>query len=418
MKNAIIFILMLLLASLKANAQLTLEQCREMARENYPVIRQLALVEQSRDFTVSNAAKANIQQITLNGKAQYQSDATNFGGDIPGINFKGVSKDQYDFNVSVTQSVYDGGMVASRKRVAEKQGSVDYEQVNVTLYDVYQRVEELYFGVLINDAQLKESKLLYDDLALSLNTVTAMLQGGIAMQSDVDAVKVEMVKVRQQETSQETTRAAYITMLSTFIGQEIATDEQLEWPSVSDALAVENRRPELTLFEARTQLVDAQWHSLDVNLRPQFGLFAQGGYSNPGLNLFRTGFRPYYIVGVTMTWNFGNLYTRHNDRSKLDLEKQTIESEREAFLLNTKLQSQLQGGAIAKLSKQLEQDEEIIDLRESIRQASTIKVEKGTETVNEMLRDINAVSEARLDKALHQLQLLQEIQKLRTINNI
>ncbi len=417
MKQSITALLLLGMVSLGAKAQLTLEQCRELARENYPTIKQLSLVEQSRDFTIENAKKANMPQVTLNARAQYQSDATKFVGEVQGIDFKGLSRDQYDFSLSVTQSVYDGGAVASQKRVAQRQGDVDYEQVNVTLYAIYERVEEIFFGILSLDEQLHESALHHNDLELSLGTVTAMLNNGTAMQSDVDAVKVEMVQVEQQQTSQQASREAYLTMLSTFIGQQVSSGEQLEKPALEDLLLVENRRPELALYDAQKQLVEEQWKALDISLKPKLGLFANGGYSNPGLNLFKTGFQAYYQVGATLTWNFGNLYTRRGDRGKLQTQRETIESNRETFMLNTTLQSQMEGGSIANLRKQLEQDEEIISLRESIRQASEKKVENGTETVNEMLRDINAVSEARLDKSQHELQLLQEIQKLRTINN-
>ncbi len=417
MKQLVTYMIMLALMPLCARAQVTVEQCREMARENYPTIRQLSLVEQSRDFTIENARRANLPQVALNLRAQYQSDATKFDGDIPGISFHGLSRDQYDFSVNITQTVYDGGAVSSQKRVAEKQGDVDYEQVNVALYDIYQRVEELFFGILSLNEQLKESQLLYDDLALSLSTVEGMLAGGIAMQSDVDAVRVEMVRTKQQETSQLAAREAYLTMLSTFTGQQMGDPEQFARPAMSDLIAMENRRPELDLYTAQEQLLNEQWKALDINLRPKIGLFADGGYANPGLNMFKSGFQAYYRVGATLTWNFGNLYTRHGDRNKLEIERQTIASNREAFMLNTTLQSQMEGSSIVALRKQLEQDEEIIALRESIREASERKVTHGTETVNEMLRDINAVSEARLDRTQHELQLLQEIQKLRTINN-
>ncbi len=416
MRRSITFILALALA-VGARAQLTLERCREMARENYPVIRQLSLVEQSRDFTIENATRANLPQVSLNARAQYQSDATKFIGELQGIDFKGLSKDQYDFSFSISQSVYDGGVVRSQKRMAERQGDVDYGQVEVTLYAIYERVEELFFGILTLDEQLRESRLLQDDLALSLASVEGMLNGGIAMQSDVDAVRVEIVKTKQQETAQEATREAYVRMLATFTGGDTEQCGKLAKPTTEEVLATDNRRPELALYDARQRLTDEQWRSLDINLRPQLGLFAKGGYSNPGLNMFKTGFQPYYQIGATLTWNFGNMYTRHGDRGRLDVERQTIESERDAFILNTEMQSQMQGGAIDNLRKQLAQDEEIIELRESIRQASEKRVENGTETVNEMLRDVNAVSEAHLTKSMHEVQLLQEIYKLKTINN-
>ncbi len=419
MKTKYLITLILLLAGTTVNihAQLTLEKCKEMARENYPVIKQYGLVEQSRDFTVSNAAKAYLPQISLSAKASWQSDATKLPITIPGISFKGLPRDQYDVNVMVNQSVYDGGAVSSAKKIAKIQGEVDYESVNVSMYDINERVEQIYFGILILDEQIRQADLLIDDLQLSMNTVSSMYKGGIANQTDVDAVNVDQITTAQEKTGMESTRKAYITMLSTFIGAEIADDETFEMPETEDVYPMQNNRPELALYDAQNRLLDERLKAINSDLRPHLGVFAQGGYANPALNLFKNGFEAYYKIGATLSWNFGSFYTRGNDKRKLDVERQTIESERETFLFNTRLQSELEGGEIDRLRKQIKQDEEIISLRENIRSKSEMKVKNGTETVNEMLRDINAVSEARLQKSLHEVQLLQEIYKLKTINN-
>ncbi len=419
MKAKYLITLILLLAGTTMNihAQLTLEKCKEMARENYPVIKQYGLVEQSRDFTVSNAAKAYLPQISLSAKASWQSDATKMPISIPGVSFKGLPRDQYDVNVMVSQSIYDGGAVSLAKKIAKAQGEVDYESVNVSMYDINERVEQIYFGILILDEQIRQADLLIDDLQLSMNTVSSMYKGGIANQTDVDAVSVEQITTAQEKTGMEATRRAYITMLSTFIGTEIADGETFEMPETEDVYPMQNNRPELALYDAQSRLLDERLKAINSDLRPHLGIFAQGGYANPALNLFKNGFEAYYKIGATLSWNFGSFYTRGNDKRKIDVERQTIESQRETFLFNTRLQSELEGGEIDRLRKQIKQDEEIIALRENIRSKSEMKVENGTETVNEMLRDINSVSEARLQKSLHEVQLLQEIYKLRTINN-
>ena len=95
-------------------------------------------------------------------------------------------------------------------------------------------------------------------------------------------------------------------------------------------------------------------------LRPNVGLFARGGYGNPGLNMLKDDFDAYYKVGVTLSWNFGSLYTWANDRRNIDIERQTVQSERDAFLFNTRLQTEMQSGAVDNLREQLRQDDEII----------------------------------------------------------
>lgn len=394
-----------------------MEQCKAWARDNYPVIKQYGLVEQSRRFTVENAAKAWLPQVSVSGTASYQSDVTTIPITLPGVDIPTLSKDQYDVNITVSQQVYDGGAVSSAKCLAEAQGDVGREQVSVAMYDVNRRIDELFFGILVLDEQLKQVGVLQEDLSLSLASVKAMVKGGVANQTDVDAVKVEQVKARQREISLLMQRNTYLKMLSTFIGKDIGDGDTLVKPTPPVLQNGANSRPELALYAAQERLLDARLKSLNVALRPNVGLFARGGYGNPGLNMLKDDFDAYYKVGVTLSWNFGSLYTRANDRRNIDIERQTVQSERDAFLFNTRLQTEMQSGAVANLREQLRQDDEIITLRRRIREKAELRVANGTETVNEMLRDINAVSDAQLGKRLHEIQLLQEMYKIKHLNN-
>lgn len=416
MKRLIVFIA-LALSFVSAFSQITLDECRSLARANYPLIKRFRLVEQSRSLSVSNASKAWLPQVSLNARASYQSEVTRLPADIPGVEISPLPKDQYDVSVNVSQQIYDGGSVSSSKRLEDARSDVEREQVNVAIYDVYERIDQLYFGILLLDEQIRQIRLLQDDLSLSYKAISGMVRGGVANQTDIDAVKVEQVKAAQTETGLVTSRATYLKMLSTFIGKPISDSVSLVRPAESDVSGMVNNRPELALYSAQNRLLDQQLKSLDTYLRPRLGLFLQGGYGNPALNMLKNGFEAYYKVGATLTWNFGSLYTRANDKRKIETERLNIQAEREAFLFNTGLQSELQRGNIESLRRQISQDDEIIALRENIRSKADVKVANGTETINEMLRDINAVSEARLTKAFHEIQLLQEIYKLKNINN-
>lgn len=417
MKHYFVCILMFFCAG-AGHAQVTLEQCKAWAQGNYPVIKQYNLVEQSRRFTVENAAKAWLPKAVVSGTASYQSDVTTIPITLPGVDIPTLSKDQYDVNITVSQQVYDGGAVSSAKRLAEAQGDVGREQVSVAMYDVNRRIDELFFGILVLDEQIGQVAVLQEDLSLSLASVKAMVKGGIANQTDVDAVMVELVKAKQKGTSLLTQRNTYLKMLSTFVGKEIGDGDTLVKPMPPILQNGANSRPELALYAAQERLLDARLKSLNVALRPNVGLFARGGYGNPGLNMLKDDFDAYYKVGVTLSWNFGSLYTRANDRRKIEAERQTVQSERDAFLFNTRLQTEMQSGAVANLREQLRQDDEIITLRRRIREKAELRVANGTETVNEMLRDINAVIDAQLGKRLHEIQLLQEMYKIKHLNNL
>ena len=416
MKHLLVCLSMLFCA-VAVRAQVTLEQCKAWARDNYPVIKQYDLVEQGRRLTVANAAKAWLPQVGVSGSATYQSDVTAIPITLPDIDIPTIGKDQYDVNITINQQIYDGGTVASAKRMAEAQGDVDRGKVGVTMYDVNRRIDELFFGILILDEQIAQIAVLQEDLSLSLASVEAMVRGGVANQTDVDAVQVELVKARQRGTSLLTQRNTYRRMLETFTGVDFGDSVTFVKPSPDYDVMAANRRPELDLYAAQDRLLDTRLDALDTDLRPRVSLFARGGYGNPGLDMFNDGFEAYYKVGLTLTWNFGSLYTRANDRRKIEAERQTVRSERDAFLFNTRLQTELRSGVIDDLKEQIRQDEEIIKLRRRIREKAEKRVANGTETVNEMLRDINAVIDAEVGKRLHEVQLLQEIYKVKHLNN-
>lgn len=414
--------LFLMMVALSAQAQLTLEQCYELARQNYPAIKQYALVEQSRDFTLQNAAKGWLPQVSVNGRASYQSKVTQLPIDVSqfGIDYKGLSKDQYDAHVMVNQPIYDGGVITANKNILKAQADVQTAQLDVTMYSIRERVNQLFFSVLLIDEQLAQNQLLQDDLKLGLNTVSAMMKGGIANQTDVDNVKVEQIKARQQEHSLRTARHTYLTMLGSFINLSLDANTQLEKPAdpgFKSQGSDPNNRPELAMYDSQNRLLDARLKALDASLMPKVGAFLQGGVGNPGLNMLKNGWDPYYRIGATISWNIGSFYTRKNDQQLIANERQQITANRETFLFNNRLQQQQTNGQIENLRQQVSEDEEIIQLREGIRNKSEKRVQNGIETVNEMLRDINAVGEARQQKAIHEVQLLQEIYKLKTINN-
>ena len=402
------------LLSLSVSAQVTLDECKTSARDNYPAVKQYRLIELSRDYTMDNASKAWLPKVSVAAGAVAMTDimentAAGAAAD--------VSNEIYGAMFQVSQTIYDGGTTAARKRVTRAEADVEKGRLDVTVYDINSRVEEIFFGILTIDEKLKQIQLLQNDLELSMRTVNGMINGGLANQSDKDAIKVEQLKASQQESSLTTSRAAYVRMLAAFTGKDMSADTQFEKPETTTPApeTITNQRPELEYYSARLRLLDEQRHTLDTKLRPQISFFGAAVYHNRINDLLKNGT---LAAGVTLSWNIGALYTRKNDIRNIETQKLQTESQRETFLLNTRMQNENSYGNINGLKKQIALDDEIITLRENIRQTTEKKVENGTETVNELLRHINAVSEARQTKAMHEIVLIRELYSLRHTNNI
>lgn len=395
-----------LLPARVAGQGLRLDDCLVKARANYPAVARYGLIERARDYTLSNAAKGWLPQVGVTAGVYGFTDILDAdalaGGDM----------DNHLLNAAVTlsQPLYDGGKSAAQRRVARAQAEVEARGVDVLLYDVEERVEQLFFGVLLLDAQLVQNALLQEDLGIGLQTVESMMAAGVANQGDWDAVQVELLRARQQASALGGSRSAYVRMLGVFIGEPLAEDAVLQTPA--QPAPAGGRRPELLSYDAQETLVAAQCRQLNVRLRPTLSAFAAGSLHSRVTDWVNRGV---LLGGVTLSWSIGSLWTRHNDLALLQVQRLGIDVERETFLFNNQLERTDSNAAIESLRAQIVQDAEIVRLREAIRNRSEAKVQLGAETVNEMLRDINAVSQARQQQALHELQLQKEIH---TLNHI
>ena len=389
---------------------LTLEACKQRAEANYPAVSQYRLIELTRDFTLENAAKAWLPQVSASVSGVAFTDLLDVNDRMKrlGIDTKNTMASGM---VMVNQNVYDGGQIHAQRQIARAQADVQRQQLAVSMYDLNRRVEQLYFGVLLLDAQIKHTQLLQEDLSLSRKTVEAMQKGGIANQSDVDAVAVEQENALQLLDAQQASRLAYLRMLGLFIHQSLSNDVQLQMPVALELKTREVYRPELSYYQARESLLEAQRKQLNSRLFPTLKAFGMGVYHTKVTDLMKNGM---LAGGLTLSWNIGALYTRKNDLRKLDVERQQVESERAIFLFNNRLEVESTEGNIAMLKKQLVHDDEIVRLREQIRDKSEKKVRLGTESVNEMLRDINAVSKARQQRSTHEIQLIEALYALKT----
>lgn len=404
MNKRTLSITLLLVTAAQAFAGLTLAECREAARQNYPAIRQYRLTEQSRDYTLSNAMKGWLPQIKVTAAAAAFTDIVDVPAQAAAVTGT-TGNTVYGAALQVTQPLYDGGAISAKRNAARLESEANMRQLDVNLYSIRERTDQLFFGVLLINEKISHNRLLQHDLGITLATVGSLVRNGMASQSDVDAVSVELLKARQQACALQEQRKAYVLMLATFTGMQLNDSVSLDRPAPPETDLTANNRPELLLFQAQSQLNDSRRKVLDSRLRPQLGLFGVAAYHNKPFGMMNSA---NLAAGITLNWNIGALYTRRNDLRDIELQRQNIDVQRATFLLNTNLKSQQSDGAINGLRSQIALDDDIISLRKNIKSTIEKKVNNGTETVSELLRTVNAVVEACQTKATHQLQLLQE----------
>ena len=406
-----------------AQAQ-TLEECQQAAEKNYPIIKQYGLIAQTTELTVKNIQKGWLPQITASAQATYQSNVVSWPESMQrmyqqmGLDMKGLTKDQYKIGVDLQQIIYDGGAIGSQRSIARHEGKVQEAQTEANLYQVRKRVNEMYFSLLLLDEQIRLNDDVKALLLSSEKKLAAMVKGGTAATSDFDNVKAERLSVAQQNESLKSQRQMLQRMLSVFCGIEVSNPEK---PAAVETSASASNRPEIRLFDNQLKLTEVQEKALDTKLRPTLGLYAQGYYGYPGLNMFEDMISRKWslngMVGIKLSWNVGALYTHKNDKAKLKAQRELIENAREVFLFNNNMEQIQQTENVSRYRTMMQGDDEIIALRTNVRKAAESKLAHGIIDVNSLLREINNENAAKTQQAIHEIDMLKEMYNLKYTNN-
>ena len=402
----------------------SLEECRQAAEHNYPIIRQYDLIARTTELTVRNIQKAWFPQISVTAQGSYQNKVTAWPENLQGLfaqmglQLQGLSRDQYKVGIDVRQTLFDGGAISSRREIARGEGAVQAAQTEVDLYKIGQRVHEMYFGLLLLDEQLRLNADANTLLRSNEQQLAAMLKSGTASAGDFENVKAERLSAEQQQTELLSQRQTLQRLLSLFCGIPV---DSIRRPTVPNLPSGENKRPELRLFDRRLQLTDAQEKALDAQLLPQLGFFAQGYYGNPGLNLFEDMMKRRWswngIAGLKLTWNLSALYTHRNEKSKLRVQRELIENARQQFLFNNQLDETQQSENVRRFRAIAQRDGEIIALRTAVRKAAESKLAHGIIDVNGLLREINKENAAKTQQAIHEIDMLRAMYDLKFSHN-
>ena len=421
-----ILLLTSLLASLAVCAQPSVERCKEMAREHYPLIRRYGLIEQSRDYTLSNAARAWLPQVTLSGQATLQSDVVSWPEEfesmlaMQGLDMPGIRRDQYKVQIDVQQTLWDGGKSRTDRAIAEGEAAQERMSTEVELYAVDSRVEDIYFGILLMQEQQRQIGEMMQRLQTNLDQVNALVENGMAMQADADAVEVQLLTQRQSLGQVEARLQSFRRILGLFIGEELG-EVPLPMPVAEEPVGYDSERPELRLMDAQMALLQAREQMVDVSLAPRVALFAQGYYGYPGLNMFENMVSHRWtlngIVGVRMNWNISSLYTSKTSRRQLQNARDNVMLQREVFAFNSRLQAEQESAEVRRIREAIADDDRIVALRSRVREAAEVRLQEGMIDTHDLLGKISDETSAKIARSTHQIELMKAIYDLKhTLN--
>ncbi len=399
-----------------ANGQITIDGCQEKAKANYPLIKQYDLISKSSEYTVSNANKAYLPQVSITGIGGFIfSGLPEFS--IPGQVPSEQNKAQFIGIAQINQTLWDGGATKVQKDIAKTSTEVEKSAVDVSLYSIRERVNQIYFGILVIDEQTKQLDILYNDLKLRLNKVRLSKENGLAYSSDVDEVNAELLNLEQKKIEFDYTRKGYVQMLSYLLGEQLDENVKLEKPSmVEPAENLSNQRPELSLYSNQLKLIESRSALNQVSLMPKIGLLGAGVLIEPGINFGPSKFNGFALAGLSLSWNTSGIYKNSNNKNLDKIEIDKIKNQQDTFLFNNKLQLTHTNSDIEKQKAIIAKDEEIIKLKGNIKKSYQLMYDNGMCSMNDLITAMNKENEAAGNQALHKVQLLMSIYNYKTIN--
>ena len=426
MKRFGILLTTVIAAVFGCNAQLTLGYCLERASENYPLIKKYNLVENTTALSLSDINRGWLPRIGVFAQGTAQNTVTAFPEFLQnlleqnGVEVAGMSKFQYKAGVELSQTIWDGGSSKARRDIERASGAVSQAGLDVDMYAINERVENIFFGILLLDDQISRVESTISLLESNYARVSSMVKNGTALPGDADMIEANILDLKRQQTEARTTREAYRKVLGIYIDEEVG-GRTLVRPVAEIPTDMESARPELALFDKQISLYDARKEAVKASLMPKIGFFAQAYYGYPGLNIFKgiMDRDPKFnaIAGLNISWNIDSFYTRKNSDTKLDIAADMARNDRETFLFNSKITCEQEKAKIEGIREIMRDDARIVELRKNVRVAAESQLQNGIIDMTALLSKINDENQAQLTASYHEVQLLQSIYQLKhTLN--
>jgi len=392
-----------LLVAFYSNAQqsLTLEDCYALANKNYPIAKQIGLLQQKSDYEVNALQTGKLPKVDLNAQGTYQNQVTT----IPNPLLEPLNKDQYRATLDVNQLIYNGGLIDANAKLKEAQTKTQQQQVEVNLYQIKTRINQMYFSILL----LQERKDILiskqEQLISKVKEVKSGIQYGAILPASEKVLEAEILKIKQQLSEIQFDKKRLFENLSTLTFTTVSETTTLQKPNLITEENSPNNRPELKYFELQNQQIEASKTVISKNNLPKLNAFGTAGYGNPGLNMIDNSYQPILMVGLKANWNVFDWNKSKAEKDALTVSANIVATEKETFLLNNSLQLQEMNNEIMKSEEIIKTDLEIIGLREYVEKSANSQLKNGVITASEYLVEFTNLYEAKTNQKIHEIQL-------------
>lgn len=405
MKKLIILVLFIVPFFAIAQQKLSLEDCYALVNKNYPIAKQSKLLEEKSALDLATINLAKLPKLDLNAQATYQSDVTQLPVKIPNLTVDPANKDQYKATFDVNQLLYNGGLIDANAQLKESQTKTQQQQVQVNLYQLKSKINQLYFSILLSQEKKEILKAKQQQLITKVSEVKTGVKYGAILPASEKVLEAENLKIKQQLTEINYDRKKFIANLATLTYTTIDDNVTLIKPMFQTNFITINNRPELQLFDLQNEQIEHSKTVITKNKLPKVNAFGQAGYGNPGLNMLDNSFQTFYMLGLKANWTVFDWNKSKKEKEALTVSEAIIETEKETFLVNTNLQLQEMENEIKKLNEVISTDSEIIALRQYVVKSADSQLKNGVITASDYLVELTNLYEAKLNQKVHEIQL-------------
>ncbi len=390
----------------------TLSFCYNQAEKTFPLAQQIGLLGKSNELKIKNLNKNWLPLMNINGSASYQSAVTEveipvLAGNIQ-LTMPKLALDWYKLTLDVNQAIYDGNITGYQKKLESYNLQSDQLGVQVELYKVKDRINQVYLSIILSGANEEVLNSTKQSLQSKQKEVESAVRNGSMLASSEDAIRVELLRIDQELLNIQHDRTAAVQMLSELTSSNIPETSVFVLPEVRlSTLSFEDKRLEYQLYEVQQERAGLMKNMVTTKWNPKLYAYGQAGYGRPGLNMLSNDFTPWYIIGAKLSWNFFNWNQNKNEKKIYDIQNDLIRSQKETFDKNLRVEADRAMEQVLKLTDQLRQDQDILDLRERITKSASSQLNNGVITSSEYISRLNEEIQARLTMELHRIQLVQ-----------
>ncbi|MEX0996951.1 MAG: TolC family protein [Flavobacteriaceae bacterium] len=381
----------------------SLDACYEGLKTNYPLAKQGAILEQQKEVALSAITSKTLPQLNLSAQATYQSEVTEVP--VPNINIEPLNNDQYRATLTANQLLYNGGKIKATQELQNITTHKKQQEVEVNLYQLKQRVNHLYFSILLIDDQTKLLNVREQQLNSKLKEVQSGIENGVLLPTSDKVIEAELLKILQQTQEATHNKSKLIASLSALTGIPLNAETVFQKPFLAQVERPNLNRPEIDLFNLQIQEIEQQQNVLSKDIAPELNGFATGGYGNPGLNMLENDFSTYYIVGVKLNWNIFDWKSNKKQLQALDFSKELITNQEAVFRLNTNTALNEQQTEIEILENSIAIDQQLISLQQEVVNTFASQLKNGVITTSQYITELTKLYETENLFNQHKTQL-------------